>query len=199
MIPSPSEGFSVEDVASRDDNSLWASHLRNAISHEALSHVTLPITSDESARSSYPLPNVSKDSKCSCVACLRLGTKTWGLYKTHCHVSGCSTIYDYGADKVKEHERSHFLKADKYGCLEDDCRAVLTKWGDLKRHYKSQHCTNRRKYACPIIGCRYGGDNGFPRKDKLKSHFKNVHEGKGHGTLGPEFETRGEAARRRRG
>jgi len=47
-----------------------------------------------------------------------------------------------------------------------------------------------------VIGCKYGGDNDFPRKDKLKSHFKNVREGKGHGILGHGFGQMGPAASR---
>ncbi|KAL8803248.1 MAG: hypothetical protein Q9182_003279 [Xanthomendoza sp. 2 TL-2023] len=35
------------------------------------------------------------------------------------------------------------------------------------------------KHPCNFPGCERGGDNGFPRKDKLKSHFENVHRGRG--------------------
>ncbi|KAI4217405.1 MAG: hypothetical protein L6R36_009296 [Xanthoria steineri] len=38
---------------------------------------------------------------------------------------------------------------------------------------------DQRRLATAFPGCERGGGNGFPRKDKLKSHFESVHRGRG--------------------
>lgn len=79
---------------------------------------------------------------------------------------------------LAEHERTHFGKAGAYHCREKGCQTETNKFADLKRHCLVKHCTNPTKFPCSILGCRYGGDNGFTREDKLKSHYRNVHKGK---------------------
>lgn len=75
-----------------------------------------------------------------------------------------------------QHEESHFGQNGRFVCLEVHCHYVTKRWGDLTRHY-SKHCTNHvRKFMCPVVWCKYSSD-GFARKDKLKSHIKNVHRG----------------------
>lgn len=37
-------------------------------------------------------------------------------------------------------------------------------------------CSNPKKFPCPALDCKYNGDNGFARKDKLTSHWKKVHQ-----------------------
>jgi len=76
------------------------------------------------------------------------------------------------------HERNHFKRAGIYRCLEPGCGKTTKKFADLKRHYRVAHCTNAIKYPCPTLGCKYSGNNGFLREDKLKSHYRNVHKEK---------------------
>lgn len=66
----------------------------------------------------------------------------------------------------------------RYRCLEQHCHFNTKRQADLARHYRTKHCENPPKFSCQVLGCKYGGENGFARKDKLKSHYRNVHEGK---------------------
>ena len=84
----------------------------------------------------------------------------------------------------KPHERRHFEVVDasgvkKYHCNVERCNFSSKRRADLLRHCTTKHCTNPdvQKYPCPEIGCKYSGANGFTRKDKLKSHYNNVHKG----------------------
>jgi len=79
---------------------------------------------------------------------------------------------------MNNHERNHFKRAGIYRCLEPGCGKTTKKFADLKRHYRVAHCTNAIKYPCPTFGCKYSGNNGFLREDKLKSHYRNVHKEK---------------------
>ena len=69
---------------------------------------------------------------------------------------------------------SGFYRCDSHGCSHKSKR-----WADLQRHVSSSHCSKPASYPCAFPGCERGGGNGFPRKDKLKSHFENVHRGRG--------------------
>ena len=86
--------------------------------------------------------------------------------------------YDKSIWKWSEHEICHYGHKGKFGCQEERCTTTTKTFTDLKRHYASKHCKRSKKHACHHIGCKYSGDNGFTRKDKLKSHLRNVHEGK---------------------
>jgi len=76
------------------------------------------------------------------------------------------------------HEISHFGTEGAYHCNEQYCQFITKRWRDLQRHYSTRHCKAPKKFPCHVLGCKYGGENGFARKDKLKSHVKNVHEGR---------------------
>ncbi len=76
------------------------------------------------------------------------------------------------------HEISHFGSGGAYHCNEQYCQFITKRWRDLRRHYSSRHCKAPKKFPCHVLGCKYGGENGFAREDKLKSHVKNVHEGR---------------------
>ncbi|KAL9074467.1 MAG: hypothetical protein Q9161_002255 [Pseudevernia consocians] len=82
--------------------------------------------------------------------------------------------------EIWKHDNSHYGQPGKYTSLEQNCQVVTTNFGDLKRHYKAKHCTKYDKEQFPysVLWCKYSGNNGFARKDKLKSHYKNIHEGK---------------------
>ena len=128
--------------------------------------------------------------ECSCITCLDLGSsRVWGTgpYPAHypCRLSDCNfskTGKDlWSASEAQyeawKHEKNHFRRQDQFRCIEDRCVYGAKRWSDLKRHYTSKHCLNPKiKFPCTYIDCKYGGNNGFTRKDKLKSHREKVHE-----------------------
>ena len=125
---------------------------------------------------------------CKCISCLKIGSTFYlGFSQLHqCRMLGCSfsaqTDWSIWGHKgpLLAHERSHFGVTGKYSCAEPNCDTTTKKFSDLKRHYAGKHCVNATKtlHPCPVPYCQYGGKNGFKRKDKLKSHYKNIHEGK---------------------
>ena len=112
-----------------------------------------------------------------------------------CRYSGCSANFgripgyfnetSHGLYEDRHyHERDHYEAIDasgtkKYRCNVERCNFSTKRWADLVRHSTTKHCTNPdvQKFPCPDIGCKYSGANGFTRKDKLKSHYDNVHKG----------------------
>ena len=124
----------------------------------------------------YPVPGHNLRSRplegCNCFACLNPVTKLeGGRWKWYlCHVPGCD------GSNGKSYSRK------PYGCATEGCHHVAKRWGDLRRHHAVKHCLNPRRYPCTAPGCKYSGNNGFTRPDKLKSHWTNMHKGKA--TLG---------------
>lgn len=119
-----------------------------------------------------------------CINCSGVGTGAGGshlqLDQNFCRFHGCDSEnkhYKYVSHLAK-HERSHYGNPGDYRCPEAECYTKAVKFADLKRHVQVTHCTNPLKFPCHVLGCKYGGDNGFARKVKLKSHHRNVHEGK---------------------
>ena len=153
---------------------------------------TVPYNNDEnksmlSVTSTSAAPGSSRE--CSCITCVDLGSprdviRYEGSLNDRCRLPGCKFsagalyIYRYGAEwAARKHEKNHFRHDGQFRCIEDRCVYGAKRWPDLKRHYTSKHCLNpKTKFPCPEIGCKYGGDNGFIRKDKLKSHREKVHE-----------------------
>jgi len=82
----------------------------------------------------------------------------------------------YGKE-LCSHEGTHFKHQGRYKCAEGDCGHLTKEWRDLKRHYRAKHCTKTPDFPCDVLGCKFGGENGFHRKDKLASHYKNIHQG----------------------
>ena len=133
------------------------------------------------------LPNGSSSQKdCTCISCLGIGTEynsvLWVKGQGRkCRFPGCLTFPSlFHVPNFYVHERCHYGQSGKYTCLEQNCQVVTKNFGDLRRHDKAKHCTNPNKeqFPCPVVWCKYSGDNGFARKDKLKSHYRNIHEGK---------------------
>ena len=133
------------------------------------------------------LPNDSSSQKhCTCISCLEIGVDWFSAPYVadkgiKCRFPGCLTILNnLYPTKFYVHERCHYGQSGKYTCLEQNCEVVTKNFGDLRRHDKAKHCTNPNKeqFSCPVVWCKYSGNNGFPRKDKLKSHYRNIHEGK---------------------
>ena len=157
---------------------------------------TVPYNKDEensmlSVTSTSAAPGSSRE--CSCITCGDLGSHReimWDVNSYHyrCRLSDCSFSIPVGYHEAKfysrpageaaarKHEKNHFRHEGQFSCMEDRCVYSPKRWSDLKRHYTSKHCLNpKTKFPCPEIGCKYGGDNGFTRKDKLKSHREKVH------------------------
>ncbi len=143
----------------------------------------------------YDQSHLDPIRRCSCMSCLLLGLLKDILLRQPnvfrdlprnrestfvCRFPGCqeqiTESFGRAAPQAVYHERRHFGNLGEYHCLEG-CQTTTKNFADLRRHYTVRHCTNAIKYPCPIVGCKYGGDNGFTRKDKLKSHHRNVHQG----------------------
>ena len=128
----------------------------------------------------------SPQTDCTCISCLKIGTDWYSALKVtgrdlKCHFPGCLTLTNFSnISNFYVHERCHYGQSGKYTCLEQNCQVVTKNFGDLRRHDKAKHCTNPNKeqFPCSVVWCKYSGDNGFARKDKLKSHYRNIHEGK---------------------
>ena len=142
----------------------------------------IPTLAPSSVESQDPLPVAG--NVCDCIVCAGVGKKAHGssLLEVPCRVPGCTVpghnhIWSW---KLLREEASHFRipGGDKLKCAEKDCPVTVSSVTDLKRHYTSKHCTKSEKFPCPLVWCKYSGDNGFKRKDKLTSHYRNAHERK---------------------
>ena len=145
---------------------------------------TIP-SDQESSPSLASAPEVleASESSCSCIGCLKIhnyGSPSvkYGSHENECRFPGC-VISKTDMTELCSHEMSHYETLGNYKCLEQDCRIVTRFFSELRRHYK-KHCTSPDKeiFSCPVLSCKYSGNNGFLRKDKLKSHYRNIHEGK---------------------
>ncbi|KAL2038606.1 hypothetical protein N7G274_008654 [Stereocaulon virgatum] len=131
-----------------------------------------------------------KDTPCKCIVCLDLtGSKNLivikgveGVHKYFCRFPACPMILKQcvvgDARFIIWHEQDHFVHEDRFICAETHCSYSTTCWADLKRLYTGRHCMNPQRFPCPEFGCKYSGENGFTRNDKLKRHHQTVHEGK---------------------
>ncbi len=123
-------------------------------------------------------------SVCDCIVCAGVGEKVDFFHDNYraCRVPGCNvpgherTWYA----QLYQEEASHFRAPGehKLKCAENECPVTVSSMTDLKRHYISKHCSKSEKFPCQFVWCKYSGDNGFKRKDKLRSHYRNAHEGK---------------------
>ena len=122
---------------------------------------------------------------CACITCLKIQSYVRPSIQSRfidrkfmCHFPSC--LYsDPDLHQFLLHERRHYIQNGKYTCLEQGCQAVTQGFFELRRHYK-KHCTSpdKEQFSCPVPWCKYSGNNGFLRNDKLKSHYRNIHEGK---------------------
>lgn len=139
----------------------------------------------------------SRVRRCNCFVCLKLfkTSKTKEGFPLarrdgediHCRIPGCdwnskgknSLIQDF--QSRIDHEKRHFMEPRpnlSLACTQVHCNFITKREPDLRRHYRSMHCLNPNIFPCPVLWCKYSGVNGFTRKDKLTSHYRNVHEGK---------------------
>ena len=119
------------------------------------------------------------NKSCGCMVCLRLGTmySRSGMDDESCRFPGCHNTFDAYSFGRAKHEKEHFGAKGKFRCIEPDCGFKSPWWGTLLRHYTSKHCDAPQRYPCPIVGCKYGGENGFKRPDKCQSHINEKHRG----------------------
>ena len=114
---------------------------------------------------------------CTCITCLRIGMPKQRLIVEPCRFAGCQDPNCY-----ENASYWHYLYPGKdnskhnYRCLEGACAATFHDFADLRRHYTVKHCKKPQRFPWPLLWCKYSRDNGFKRKDKLKSHHNNVHK-----------------------
>ncbi len=144
------------------------------------------------------LLGISHDRVCTCLNCLdspsSLGSfearsRFPALLYISCRIEGCTWrqivhSYSYSLWPVMSHEERHFREETRdqdrkliFTCKNDRCQIRTKRKDDVKRHYATVHCKNPERFPCHVIGCRFGGENGFTRKDKLTSHMKSTHKG----------------------
>ncbi len=121
---------------------------------------------------------------CTCPACIQDKPLVFvSGPKVACRFPACC-VHEYLAWKYRStsrrlvaHEKTHYYEYHAgYKCAEGDCGHLSHEFRDLKRHYRAKHCTKTPEFSCDVLGCKYGGENGFHRKDKLASHYKNMHQ-----------------------
>lgn len=155
---------------------------------------------DVPTQDSQELKSLVPDQVCTCAACLQSYTYPSGLFwerrypetlswKFGCRITGCQWTTDdvpqvVGGHNALQHlllwhekERSHYGKPGDYRCLETGCKFVTKRFRDLLRHSSSKHCIKPQIFKCAVLDCKYH-ETGFARKDKRKSHYQNVHQGK---------------------
>ena len=142
-------------------------------------HRTYPSSESPAQTSTIIQPLASNTgSNCTCIACIIETSPPDFVRETRpCILPSCEykTLY---RREWTTHVKKHFLPSDRFPCNAPDCKIISVRWSDFLRHCKSSHCRRPQIFPCDVLGCKYGGDNGFPRKDKLMSHKRNVHEGK---------------------
>lgn len=129
---------------------------------------------------------------CVCLGCLCWPTneKISELsrpLKVSCRIPDCSwTFRTYDLPQIRwqlvevhQHEKDHFIEQtpgrDAFTCKHEHCIYTTKRSSDIKRHYAAKHCKNAKKFPCTVVGCKFSGDNGFSRKDKMRDHLKAGH------------------------
>ncbi|KAH7410341.1 hypothetical protein DE146DRAFT_347940 [Phaeosphaeria sp. MPI-PUGE-AT-0046c] len=79
----------------------------------------------------------------------------------------------------------HVTLTGKFKCLNAKCHDVsFGRQADFRRHYEHNHAAKRMEYYCIVNGCqrsrkpsgRSKGRGFGAREDKMKEHFRTVHE-----------------------
>ena len=151
-------------------------------------------------------PDLESSSECNCMVCLGLVSRnsvavsfTATQILASCRFPDCDFVHisyyskneydNFGVSFkkivqhsyfsfIRKHECQHFRSPEGFSCRVQGCKTTVKKFEDLKRHSRAKHCKKATKFPCPEIGCKYSGDNGFKRKDKMRSHYHNIHERK---------------------
>ena len=169
---------------------------------------SVPVDKPDEADDKITATNIDRflgnyDKACNCLNCLdhsfpgnvfKLLDRFPALQCISCRIKGCTWhekvqahhIFSSSA-RVWAHEVAHFREETRdqdgkwiYTCTNDRCRIRTKRKDDVKRHYATVHCKNPERFPCHVIGCPFGGENGFTRKDKLTSHMKSTHKGLPH-------------------
>lgn len=109
------------------------------------------------------LPSQAHSSVCACVSCTCYASGfpvRWNLQKS---LFSCPCLPECGGE---------------YRCNVQGCKFRSHHWDCLLLHCSSKHCKNPQRFYCSEAGCKYSSGLGFTRRDKLKSHYENVHEGR---------------------
>ncbi len=167
---------------------------------------SLPVGKPDEADDKLTVANIDRlfdinhGKVCHCLNCLSLPSSLHGriirdqfpaLEKISCRIEGCTwnvkIVLFLTLPLIWEvicHEESHFCNKTRdhnrkliYTCKDDRCQIRTKRKDDVKRHYATVHCKNPQRFPCHVIGCKFGGENGFTRKDKLTSHMKSTHKG----------------------
>ena len=130
---------------------------------------------------------------CICLGCLCWPTDVMFLDLSRpvdisCRIPDCSWTHHIenwlyfgrdSKDQIAHHEKGHFFERtpgrDAFTCKHEHCIYTTKRSSDIKRHYAAKHCKNAKKFPCTVIGCKFSGDNGFSRKDKMRDHLKAGH------------------------
>ena len=59
-------------------------------------------------------------------------------------------------------------------CSHPGCNTSVSRPSDLARHMKI-HEVGPKRFDCLAPHCRRKGLHGFPRKDKMREHYQNMH------------------------
>ncbi|KAF1851544.1 uncharacterized protein K460DRAFT_401560 [Cucurbitaria berberidis CBS 394.84] len=77
------------------------------------------------------------------------------------------------------------VRKDQYRCYDSACSgASFARLAELKRHHTTRHgghAGKKPQFWCPIDTCarsKNGGQEAFPRKDKMMDHLSRVHADK---------------------
>ena len=124
--------------------------------------------------------------ECTCAVCREKGIfdpnshGPWHCPSASCNWKSESTLYYCEMIECAWHAKGHYKRdyQSPFCCPVKDCRFSSKRWSDICRHTTAKHCTNPAKFACSVIECKYHGEgNGFTRKDKLRDHYKKMHQG----------------------
>ncbi|OSS53705.1 hypothetical protein B5807_01620 [Epicoccum nigrum] len=93
-------------------------------------------------------------------------------------ISHGSVDKPYNLEKTCSISRREGSDDMSFRCLVSECHRSYGRWPDFLRHYNGAHAVKKKAFWCPKDGCarnRVGGNNPFPRKDKLKDHLRQAH------------------------
>ncbi|MCJ1247757.1 hypothetical protein MMC30_004972 [Trapelia coarctata] len=140
-------------------------------------HNELTATDEAYESRSLETPGKNFTDPCTCPTCTAKKIPFYSSGGIPC-VLDCGKSIAYHKSDFMSHYKAHFEdEQGQYRCKVSNCNTTVGRWGELTRHYRF-HCLKPQIFPCDVIGCKYGGANGFKRKDKLLSHKRNVHDGK---------------------
>ena len=115
------------------------------------------------------------------------GVDSWAMEPSSITTGNTTSAVDHGtiasAASYVNHSASPSSQQNTFsataassGHVCPSCSRTFTRPSDLQRHVK-KHVPGGKPFGCPEPGCKYKGELGFYRKDKLLSHMRNRHSG----------------------